>query len=111
MPEDVEAALIQSVDQPAAADVLVALFEALESGGGDLAVPIYHGRRGHPVCFAGKLLPELRTVNEANVGLRAVVRRHGNRLLEVPVATDSVLWNLNDPATYAAVRPNRPGKP
>jgi CTP:molybdopterin cytidylyltransferase MocA len=105
LPDEVEAVLIQSVDQPVVAPILAALFEALKSGSGDVAVPTYQGRRGHPVCFAGKLLSELRQVNEAEQGLRAVVRRHSGRLLEVPVNTDSVLWNLNDPATYAAARP------
>jgi molybdenum cofactor cytidylyltransferase len=99
--DGVGAIAVQSVDQPVAADVLVALFAAVE-GGAHLAVPTFGGRRGHPLCCAGRLLGELRDVREEDLGLRAVVRRHS--VTEVPVDTESVVWNLNDPAAYAAAR-------
>ena len=99
--DDVEAILVQSVDQPVTVEVLVGVFEAVE-GGAEIAIPTYAGRRGHPVCFTGRLLAELRNVTEQDQGLRAVVRRHS--VTEVPVHTESVVWNLNDPAAYAAAR-------
>jgi molybdenum cofactor cytidylyltransferase len=97
------AILVQSVDQPAPADVLAALFHAVEVDA-DVAVPTFGGRRGHPVCCAGRVLPDLRAVNEGSEGLRSVVRRHQARLAEVPVNAESVLWNLNDAAAYAAAQ-------
>jgi CTP:molybdopterin cytidylyltransferase MocA len=93
--------LVQSVDQPVEAEVVTALFQAIE-GEAEVAVPTYQARRGHPVCVAGQLLGELREVSEASAGLRAVVRRHV--VTEVQVATESVVWNLNDPGAYAAAR-------
>jgi molybdenum cofactor cytidylyltransferase len=104
VPEDVQAVIIQSVDQPCPVDVLNALFSAVEQQVGEIAVPTFEGRRGHPVCFGGSLLPELRTVTEEEEGLRAVVRRHAQHLVEVPVRSPAVLWNLNDPAAYAAAQ-------
>ena len=98
-----EAILIQSVDQPVPADVIRALLEAIAVSV-DAAVPTYRGRRGHPVAFAGRLLDELRTVTEEDQGLRALVRRHAAQLHEVAVETEAVVWNLNDPAAYAAAR-------
>ncbi|MBV8713781.1 MAG: nucleotidyltransferase family protein [Chloroflexi bacterium] len=92
----VEAVLVQSVDQPVPAWVLLALFAA----NAEIAVPTFGGQRGHPVCLAGTLLAELREVTEADQGLRAVVRRH--TVTEVPVETEAILWNLNDPASYGA---------
>jgi CTP:molybdopterin cytidylyltransferase MocA len=92
------AILIQSVDQPCPAAVLQALYDGVSRA--EVVIPTYGGRRGHPVCFAGRLLPELRSVDEASQGLRAVVRAHPVR--EVPVASEAVLWNLNDPSAYAA---------
>ncbi|HEV7665493.1 MAG TPA: nucleotidyltransferase family protein, partial [Chloroflexota bacterium] len=56
--QNVAAILIQSVDQPAPSDVLEALFAALD-GPAAVSVPTHAGRRGHPVCFAGRILPEL----------------------------------------------------
>ena len=101
--DDVEAILVQSVDQPVPADVLRQLLAALTDEV-DVVVPTNAGRRGHPVGFAGRVLHELREVTEIDQGLRAVVRRHAARLKEVPVETESVLWNLNDPAAYASAR-------
>jgi CTP:molybdopterin cytidylyltransferase MocA len=95
------AVLVQSVDQPVDADVLAALFQAIEDNA-EVAVPSYRGRRGHPVCFTGQLLGELREVSESDEGLRAVVRRHV--VTEVPVDSESITWNLNDPASYAAAQ-------
>lgn len=102
---DVQAVLIQSVDQPASSAVLDALFEAV-AGGADIAIPTYLGRRGHPICLVGRLLPEIQRLTEAEQGLRAVVQRHASSLVEAPVDSAAVLWNLNDPAAYAAAQAN-----
>jgi molybdenum cofactor cytidylyltransferase len=99
--DDCGAVLVQSVDQPCPSRVLRALFEAIESHQADVSIPTFEGRRGHPACFAGRLLPALRAVSEETQGLRAVVRGAA-QVLEVPVDTESVRWNLNDPAAYAA---------
>lgn len=106
LPDDVDALIIQSVDQPCESDVLSSLFAGLEERGADVAVPTHAGRRGHPVCLSGRLLFELRGLTEQEQGLRSIVRRHDQleRLLEVAVSTPSVVWNLNDPAAYAAAR-------
>jgi molybdenum cofactor cytidylyltransferase len=103
LPDNLETVLIQSVDQPVSAEVIRALFDAL-LGTHTVAVPTFAGRRGHPVCLSGRLLAELRAVTEQDQGLRAVVRRHTASLVEVPVNSESVIWNLNDPATYASAR-------
>jgi molybdenum cofactor cytidylyltransferase len=96
----VDAVLVQSVDQPCAGEVVVTLFETQEREHADVVVPTYGGRRGHPICLSGTLVPALRQVDEASEGLRAVVRQH--QVLEVPVDSESVTWNLNDPDAYAA---------
>jgi molybdenum cofactor cytidylyltransferase len=101
LPDEVAAVLVQSVDQPAPLAVLTALFTALEAGGA-VSLPVFGGRRGHPVCVAGRLLPELRRVDEAEEGLRSIVRGYAAQTVEVDVESESVLWNLNDPAAYAA---------
>jgi CTP:molybdopterin cytidylyltransferase MocA len=101
LPDDVQAVLVQSVDQPCSAAVISLLFATVE-GGAEVALPTWQGRRGHPVCLAGSLLAELRSVQEADQGLRAVVHRHA--VVEVPVDDPMVSWNLNDPAAYAQAR-------
>jgi molybdenum cofactor cytidylyltransferase len=98
LPSDVEAIIVQSVDQPVPASVLEALFRVRA----EVGVPTYEGRRGHPICLHGALREELRQVSEKDEGLRAVVRRRS--VTEIPVDDESVLWNLNDPNAYAAAR-------
>ena len=103
--DDVTAVLIQSVDQPVPAEVIQMLFQTVESGA-RVAIPTFRGRRGHPVCFSGELLSDLRSVSEDAQGLRGVVRRHSTT--EVAVDSEAVIWNLNDPAAYAAALEVRP---
>jgi CTP:molybdopterin cytidylyltransferase MocA len=97
--EAAAAVVVQSVDQPVVAAALRALFEAVEHGA-EIAQPVYRGHRGHPVCVSGALVGELKEVDERTQGLRAVVRAH--TVTEVEVDDESVTWNLNDPAAYAA---------
>jgi molybdenum cofactor cytidylyltransferase len=99
LPDDLESVVIQSVDQPCPADVLRALLAALSRPAVEVVVPTFDGRRGHPIGVAGRVVHELRQVDEASEGLRRVVRAH--RVTEVAVKSAAVLWNLNDPAAYA----------
>lgn len=101
------AILVTSVDQPCPSNVMERLFEVVERGA-TLAVPSFGGRRGHPPCFSGRLLPELRTVDESTEGLRGVVGRYRDERVEVPVETADVLLNLNDAAAYEAASGAKP---
>jgi molybdenum cofactor cytidylyltransferase len=103
LPEPPEAIFIISVDQPLAARLLDALLDAARSewsGAGErtILVPTFHGRRGHPPLFQASLLLELTGIDEATEGLKAVVRRRPERVLDLPWDDDQVLLNLNDGA-------------
>lgn len=98
--EGVEAVLLLNVDQPRRAETIAALIAAHRAGGAPITVPVYGAKRGHPAIFAGALLEELRTVDDANEGLRAVSRRHAAQRLEVPFPNEEVLLDCNDPAAY-----------
>lgn len=63
-----------------------------------IAVPTFHGRRGHPVVFAKQLYAELLEA-PLDVGARAVVRAHAAEVLELPTDEEAVVLNLNDPET------------
>jgi molybdenum cofactor cytidylyltransferase len=94
------AIFIVSVDQPLAALLLDALLEAAGrewsgAGGRTILIPAFHGRRGHPPLFQGSLLPELLSIHESTEGLKAVVRRQPDRVLELPWEDDQILLNLN----------------
>jgi CTP:molybdopterin cytidylyltransferase MocA len=98
---DADAILVQSVDQPIVAAISDRLLTAVEAGA-IAAVPVFEGRRGHPVACAGSLLPDLRALALEPQGLRSLLGRHTHTLVEVGVDSDAVLWNLNDFRMYTS---------
>ena len=95
--EGAQTIVILSVDQPRPAAVTRRLLAAHASS---ITVPSHDGRRGHPVILNGTLLPELREVDEASKGLRAVLARHHSDVHEIPFDSASVLLDLNTPEDY-----------
>ena len=67
-------------------------------------MPTFEEKRGHPPVLDGSLLPELREVNEATQGLRAVIARHEADVTELAFETASVLLDLNQPQDYQRAR-------
>ena len=74
--ETPEAVVVMNVDQPTRSDIVDRLIEELRNTGEDVVQPSYGGKGGHPVVLAGSLLGELAEVDEATLGLRAVLDRH-----------------------------------
>jgi CTP:molybdopterin cytidylyltransferase MocA len=91
--------LVVAVDQPIAPGTVKALLHAVRPEAA-IAQPAFQGKRGHPVLFRGDLLAELRAIEEASKGLRAVVARHRELRQEVLVIDPDVLLDLNEPADY-----------
>jgi len=104
VPDDTGAVVILNVDQPRDREIIRAVLKAHRSGLSPTTVPSYQGRHGHPAIFAGRLLPELRNVDEASEGLRAINRRHAAERTEAPIDDPAVLLDLNLPADYEAAR-------
>lgn len=50
-----------------------------------IVAPVCEGRRGHPVAFAARFLPELRRL-DGDRGARALLEAHRGRVVELPVA-------------------------
>jgi CTP:molybdopterin cytidylyltransferase MocA len=76
-----EAVVIQNVDQPTRADIIDTLVAELRRAEAEIVQPSYQGKGGHPVVLSGRLVPELATVREETLGLRAVVDAHPPRLV------------------------------
>jgi molybdenum cofactor cytidylyltransferase len=79
--ETPEAVVVVNVDQPTRHDIVDRLVEELRSSGAQVVQPSYGGKGGHPVVLAGSLLGELAEVDEATLGLRAVLDRHPPHVL------------------------------
>ena len=103
LPRRPDAILVISVDQPADHHLLDALLTAAEEewerGSSNVVrtilVPTFEGRRGHPPLFSGALIGELMGIREETQGLKAVVRRRRERVLEMPWGNSEILLNLN----------------
>jgi molybdenum cofactor cytidylyltransferase len=104
LPDDTTAILVLSVDQPRPHDVIARLVDVHRHSGNLITVPTYEEKRGHPPLLDGSLLPELREVNEATQGLRAVIERHAADVNELPFETSAVLLDLNRPQEYQKAR-------
>ncbi len=104
LPDDTTAVLVLSVDQPRPHDVIARLVDTHRRSGSLITVPTYDKKRGHPPLLDGSLLPELREVNEATQGLRAVIERHAADVNGLPFETSAVLLDLNRPQEYQKAR-------
>jgi molybdenum cofactor cytidylyltransferase len=102
---DCDAVLLLAVDQPRPAAVLRALLDEHVRARPPISLPAFEGRRGHPVLFDRALLPELLAIDEATLGVRAVIARHAPDVREVPCADPAVLLDINIPADLAEGSP------
>jgi molybdenum cofactor cytidylyltransferase len=62
------------------ADTVIAVANALRAGE-RVAVPIFNGKRGHPVGFAAELYNDLATLS-GDIGAKALLARHEARFLD-----------------------------
>ncbi|MBI3961431.1 MAG: nucleotidyltransferase family protein [Deinococcus sp.] len=91
--------LMALVDHPMLTSQVVAQLLAAYSPGDAVVVPVYAGRRGHPVLFSASLIPELLAA-PLDQGARGVVRSHAAALRQVPVGDPGVLADIDTPLDY-----------
>jgi molybdenum cofactor cytidylyltransferase len=68
-----------------------------------LAVPVFHGRRGHPLAIAPALLGEIDRLDPA-IGLRQLLDRHREAVLEVEVDDPGAVTDVDHPEDYDNLR-------
>ena len=100
LPSGTEGLMLCPVDHPLVSASLVSdLIEAFDAHHPAVALPIFEGRRGHPVIFASRLYEELLQAPE-DKGARAVVWAHANEIAEVSTEEEGCVLNLNDPQAF-----------
>ncbi len=98
--QPVDAALVWPVDRPhVAVATVAALLDGFRASHRPIVVPLFGGRRGHPVLFGRSVFRELLEAPDAQ-GARAVVRRDPSRVQAVPVDDPAVLEDFNTPEDY-----------
>jgi molybdenum cofactor cytidylyltransferase len=95
-----EVLLVCPADLPAlrAATVAQLLARQAETGAA-LVVPVHRGRRGHPLLIAPALVPEIAGLDPA-IGLRQLLDRHTDELLEVDLTDPGVVQDVDTPQDY-----------
>ena len=75
------------------------LIDGFLSGGKGIAIPTYRGIRGHPIIFAKKYVAELMAV-KGDIGGRQIISAHPEDVLEVAVASEGVVVDINTGDDY-----------
>jgi len=104
IPPGVAWVAVLGVDQPRSAAAVQDVVRAAEGSQASIIIPMFGARHGHPTLFAGRLLGEMQRVRDETLGLREVVRRHGQEIQLVAAATAEVLLDLNTPEDYERAR-------
>jgi molybdenum cofactor cytidylyltransferase len=68
-----------------------------------IVYPVFRGRRGHPVLFGARFLPEL-CLLDGDRGASAVIAAHASHCREVAVDDPGVLLDADTPAALADIR-------
>jgi molybdenum cofactor cytidylyltransferase len=97
LPSGTEGMLLCPVDHPLVSAALVnTLIATFRETRAPVVLPVFEGRRGHPVIFSATLYEELLRA-PLDTGARAVVWAHKNEVQEVSTTEEGCVLNLNDP--------------
>jgi molybdenum cofactor cytidylyltransferase len=85
------------------AQTVCLLLDAARQNPGRIIVPAHAGRRGHPTVFAWSHALEVDQI-PAGEGFNWLLKREADGVVEVPVASPSVLFDLDTPDDYESLR-------
>lgn len=99
LPAGTDGMLLCLIDHPLISSGLIDdLIEAFYKSEKPIVIPLYEGRRGHPIIFSAALYDELLQA-PMDTGARAVVWAHPHDIAEIPTSEEGCILNLNDPDT------------
>jgi molybdenum cofactor cytidylyltransferase len=78
---------------------VVELLRRRQAHAAGLAVPVYRGRRGHPLAIAPALIADIAALDPAR-GLRHLLDLHPDHLLQVEVDDPGCVTDLDSPQDY-----------
>ncbi|MFW6159753.1 MAG: molybdenum cofactor cytidylyltransferase [Acidobacteriota bacterium] len=97
---DTEAILICLGDQPSIpAETINAVISGYKSSKKGIIVPVFKGKRGHPVLIDLKYRKKINQL-EPEIGLRQLVYSHPADTMEVEVETEAVLQDIDTDDDY-----------
>ena len=94
------AVLVALGDQPSVTTKLIdQMLQTFASTEKQILMPLYQGKRGHPIMFSAAYRKEILTHYD-NVGLRGLLYAHKDDIYELPVTTSGVLSDMDCPEDY-----------
>ncbi len=89
------AVMLALADQPFVdSQTINSLMEAFVAHNRGIAIPVYRGRRGHPVIFAIRYKGELLKL-KGDIGGREIIERHPDDVLEVAVNCEGICIDID----------------
>ena len=99
LPPQTDGIILLLIDHPLISATLVGeLVESFYASRKPIVLPVYEGRRGHPVIFSSALYQELMNA-PLETGARSVVWAHAGEVQVVQTGEEGCVLNLNDPNT------------
>lgn len=110
LPSDVDAALVCLGDMPQVDAALIdRMAAAFDPGrGGLIVVPTFEGKRGNPVLWARRFFPELCEL-QGDVGARHLIGTYADAVVELPVESRAVFFDVDTPEALQRARAELPG--
>jgi len=100
LPADFRAALVFLGDQPMAETYVInKMINAYNESGKGIVVPVFENKRGHPLLADKKYRDEIIKLDDPE-GLKGLLRRHPDDLLEVDTENPSVLLDIDTREDY-----------
>lgn len=100
LPANCSAILVALGDQPSITSQLVdKMLQAFTAAEKRILVPLYNGRRGHPLLFSTFYRDEVLTSFD-DVGLRGLLHIHPEDVFELNVSSSAVLSDMDCPEDY-----------
>ena len=100
LPGNAQATLVALGDQPAIpSSVFDAIIDSYKQSEKGLVLPVYQGRRGHPLLVDMKYREDVRRLRP-DEGLRSLLRQNVDDILEVTVNTPGILKDIDTREDY-----------
>jgi len=94
------AVLVVLGDQPSVTTKLIdQMLQTFASTEKQILIPLYQGKRGHPIMFSATYREEILTHYD-DIGLRGLLYTHKDDIFELPVKTSAVLSDMDYPQDY-----------
>jgi molybdenum cofactor cytidylyltransferase len=105
VPADADGAIVCLGDMPQVDSLLIdKLLAAFDPERGALVVvPTFDGRRGNPVVWSRRFFNDLMAI-QGDIGARHLIGSYAEAVVEVPVAGEAALTDVDTPESFSAVK-------